>query len=303
MKRKTISILAFTLAASVSLSACTSAKVVADTDSNIIESSYIEEVIDNKITSNDLAFMVLLEEYYKSGKTIDEILSKEDENSVLYSSALYVKLREFGLSDETIKEELFNVVTFGLVHPYEDGWKNDLLVENLNKSLNYTTDAIIYYYPLAAYVHLFDCRLVHTKEAERISCDTIQKDLMVMNEDILFYNYVVENVLALDDQDSIKIALNRILNSKEDKKECLKELENIYKLAIIPRCATEEEWNSIIHLRGTLEEMENPFEVYYDLACFAHTLRCEEDHYQNEFGKLECPSIRQEMESGMSLGK
>lgn len=303
MKRKTISILAFTLAASVTLSACTSAKVVADTDSNIIESSYVEEVVDNKITSNDLAFMFLLEEYYRSGKTVDEILSLEDKNSVLYSSALYVKLREFGLSDETIKEELFNVVTFGLVHPYEDGWKNDLLVENLNKSLNYSTDAIIYYYPLAAYAHLFDCRLVHTKEEERISCDTIQEDLMVMNEDILFYNYVVENVLALEDDSPLKVAINRIFNSKEDKKECFKELENIYKLAIIPRCATEEEWDSIIHLRNTIGEEENPFVVYYDLAFFAHTLRCEEDHYPNEFGRWECPSIRQEMESGMSLGK
>ena len=75
MKRKTISILAFTLAASVTLSACTSAKVVDDTDSNVIESSYVEEVVDNKITSNDLAFMFLLEEYYKSGKTVDEIVN------------------------------------------------------------------------------------------------------------------------------------------------------------------------------------------------------------------------------------
>ncbi len=303
MKRKTISLLAFTAIATVALSACTKAKVSNNIETPVIESVYTETVKMPEISSLRPEFITLLDEYYKSGKTTKEILNSEDKNSVLYSSALYVKLRDFGLDDDTILKEMHNVVTFGLVHPSADGWKNDLLVENLNKSLNYSTDAIIYYYPLGAYLHLYDCKLDHEVVEGRIECDKIDEDLMVMNEDVLFYNYVVENVLALDDQDSIKIALNRILNSKEDKKECLKELENIYRLAIIPRCATEEEWDSVIHLRNTIGEMENPFEVYYGLAAFTHMLRCEEVHYKNEFGNWECSTIGQEMRNGMSLGK
>lgn len=303
MKKKTISMLAFSLAATVSLTSCVGARVVSES-AVIIDSpekSYVEEVIDNKITSNDLGFMVLLNEYYNSGKSIEEILSIEDKNSALYSGALYVKLREFGLDDETIKKELFNTVTFGLVHPQADGWNNDLLVENLNKSLNYSEDAICYYYPLAAYSHLFDCRLVHTTVEDRIMCDTIHDDLMEMNKDLLFANYIVENVKVLNDEDPIKMAMNRIINSKEDTATCIYELDNIYSLGMIPRCATEEEWNSVAHLRGTLEETENPFEVYYKLAVFTHMSKCEEEHYLNEFGQWECESIRKEMESGLGL--
>ena len=156
MKKRTISLVALSLATTITLTACTGAEVVNtnnDKKDNTKESSYSITtevnpplvVEETKIDSLELSFMTLLDEFYKSGKSVDEILNTEDQNSVLYSSALYVKLREFGLSDETIKKESFNVVTFGLVHPSADGWKNDLLVENLNKSINYKSDAIVYY--------------------------------------------------------------------------------------------------------------------------------------------------------------
>ena len=294
MKKRTISLLAFALATTVSLTACTGAKVVAEKGNEIeesLEQSYVE-VVEEKIASNNLAFMVLLEEYYKSGKNIYDILNEEDKNSVLYSSALYVKLRNYGLDDETILRELHNVVTFGLVHPFEDGWKNDLLVENLNKSIDYNGDAIIFYYPLAAYTHLFDCRLVHETVEDRIKCDQIEEDLFAMNDNLLFANYVVEDVLSMEDDNPLKIALMRIINSKEDTKTCILELEYIYELGMVPRCASEEEWALISHLDATTEEMENPFEVYYDLAVYVHTLQHEADHYQNEFGQWECEAYR-----------
>ena len=320
MKRKTISLLALSLAATVSLTACTKAMVARDTkntiensiestiDSTVLDSDVESIIIDtnevSKISSSRLEFQLLLDEFYNSNRSISEILKNEDKGSLLYSSALYMKLREAGLMDDTILKELHNVVTFGLVHPSIDGWKNDLLVENLNKSINYSTDAILYYYPLAAYIHLFDCEEEHEIVEGRIKCDTIQNDLMEMNDNILFANYIVENILAMDDSAPIKIALQRIINSKEDTETCIYELENIYKLAMIPRCVTEEEMNSVIHLSNTLEERENPFEVYYDLAIFVHTLHhTDEEHYANEFGQWECLSVRQEMDAGLGLGK
>jgi len=316
-KKKTKSLVALVIATAftVSLTACTGAKVTQrdDKDDPVMESSYVEgtptviptveETAIDKIESSVPAFKALLDEYYKDDRSFEEILSSEEHSSVLYSSALYVKLREFGLDDETIKEELFNVITFGLVHPFADGWKNDILVEDLNKSLDYSTDAIVYYYPLAVYNHLFDCKEVHETIEGRIKCDKINDDLMEMNENKLFANYVVENVLAFEDDNPLKVALKRIINSGQDVETCIYELENIFKLAIIPRCASEEEWATIAHLDATTEEMENPFEVYYELAVFVHTLHCPEEHYQNEFGQWECPGLRQEMEQGMTLGK
>ena len=304
-KKKTISLVALLGAATFTLTACAEAQVTANPEGLIdknIKSGYVEES-KTSIQSMEPAFILLLNEYYKSGKTVEEILSKEDSSSVLYSSALYVKLREFGLNDETILKELYNVINFGLVHTYPDGWKNDLLVENLNKSIDYSDDAIVYYYPLAAYVHLFGCKLDHEVIDDRISCGKINEDLMDMNENILFANYVDENILAMEDDHPLKIALNRIINSKEDTEVCIYELNRVYELAMIPRCATKEEWASIGHLVKTLDEEENPCEYYYPLACVVHTLRCEEEHYENEFGQLECPTIRKEMESGLSLGK
>ena len=269
MKRKTISLLALSLAATVTLTACTGARITKrnndDEKETAIESSYVEvtvpepveETVVYKEVSSVPAFMTLLDEYYKSGKEVDEILNTEDPSSVLYSSALYMKLREFGLADEVILKNLYNTVTFGLVHPFADGWKNDLLVKDLNESLDYKSDAIIYYYPLAAYVHLYDCKEEHEVVEGRIKCDTINENLFAMNENLLFANYVVENVLALDDGDPLKIALNRIINSGQDVETCIYELENIFKLAIIPRCASEEEWATIAHLDATTEEMES----------------------------------------------
>ena len=151
------------------------------------------------------------------------------------------------------------------------------------------------------------CSVTSKEEHEvvegRIKCNTISENLMAMNDNLLFANYIVENVLAMDDSAPIKQALLRIIYSKEDTATCIYELEYIYKLGMIPRCASEEEWALISHLDATTEEMENPFEVYYDLAIFVHTLHHDEEHYQNEFGQWECESVRKEMESGMGLGK
>ena len=143
--------LAFPVALTIALTACTGTKVSAlgktTVMESVVESPSMGFFEAEQISSSKPEFRLLINEYYNSGKTIDEILNGEVINNILYPSALYMKLREFGLDDETIQKELYNVINFGLVHPYADGWKNDLLVENLNKSLNYSEDAIIYYYP------------------------------------------------------------------------------------------------------------------------------------------------------------
>ncbi len=133
--------------------------------------------------------------------------------------------------------------------------------------------------------------------------EDVTLEVPVVEESPSTTDYVTDVIMAMDDQDSIKVALKRMLAATDDPDACFKELETIYELAIIPRCATDEEWESIIHLRNTLGEMENPFEVYYELAVFVHTLKCEQEHYINEFGQTECEEYRKEAESGLTLGK
>ncbi len=306
-RKKTISVLAFPVALTIALTACTGTKVSAlgktTVMESVVESPSMGFFEAEQISSSKPEFRLLINEYYNSGKTVEEILNGEVINNILYPSALYMKLREFGLDDETIQKELYNVINFGLVHPYADGWKNDLLVENLNKSLNYSEDAIIYFYPLAVYVHLFNCKEDHIMVDDRLCCEKIQDDLMKMNEGILFANYIVENAMSLSDDDPIKLAMKRIVDSKEDTETCIYELESVYELAMVPRCVTEEEWNSVSHLCETLNEGENPFEVYYKLAAFAHILGCEDEHYLNEYGQWECNSVRQKLENRVALGK
>lgn len=265
MKSKTINILALSLALSISSISQTNAK-------NYNTKEIMEDDNKDELESSELEFQVLLDEYNKSGREFEEIIENEDENSILYISALYVKLREFGLDDQTIKNELYNVVTYGLVHPYPDGWKNDLLVYNLNQSLDYSEDAICYYYPLATYDHLFNCELEHEIEEGRIGCDTIIDDLMKMNEDVLPYNYLVENVLALDDYNPAKLALYKIINSNEDIISCLYELETLYKIVEEGEVSIDDS-NELKHLRKTLEgDNLDSITYYYDLACIAHAL-------------------------------
>jgi len=128
-------------------------------------------------------------------------------------------------------------------------------------------------------------------------------DTPVVEEAPSSSNSIVDTIMAMEDTNPLKIALNRILNSNQDTETCLQELEYIYELGMIPRCASDEEWALISHLDATTEEMENPFEVYYELAVYVHQLTCDEEHYVNEFGQMECKTLREELESGIGFGK
>ena len=127
----------------------------------------------------------------------------------------------------------------------------------------------------------------------------VEKDSNIVIEDepieVVSYSDTVIKAVNESNDEVIKAALQRIINSTEDTDACILELENIYELGMIPRCATPEEWDSVIHLRNTIGEYENPFDVYYDLAVYVHTLTCEEEHYENEFGQTECKTLRKEM--------
>lgn len=140
--------------------------------------------------------------------------------------------------------------------------------------------------------------IVENSIVEKADSNIIEEEERTVQESVgTFADYVIEEVSKSNDE-ALKASLKRILDSGVDTESCILELENIYRLAIIPRCATEEEWDSVINLRSTIGERENPFDVYYQLAIFVHTLTCEEEHYVNEFGQTECKKLRKEMEVG-----
>ena len=95
MKKGKISLLALTMATTVVLTACTGARVAKRNEGapeTTIESGIVVDTVEettmeevNQIKSSNMAFSTLLDEYYKSGKTVNDILTSEDKNSVLYS--------------------------------------------------------------------------------------------------------------------------------------------------------------------------------------------------------------------------
>ena len=266
-----------------------------------VEDVHVSETQDYEASIEDVHVETLdpfekLQRIYNSNeKSIEEILNTESVNSELYASALLMKLLNAGIPVEAIRNELNNVIVTGSVMIDVDNIIWDLLYGNLNSTLSLDTNVVEYYYPLAKYVHLYECKLEHEDLWEapgRIACDKIDKDLMTMNDGLLFENYVL-NDIYMNQIEKYTVPMDRILYSGIDVDKAFQELENIYIMAMYPRCCDEEEWYSLFGtLLKTVKEDENVCVYYYDLACYIHELKCENEHYINECGQLECEEYR-----------
>lgn len=234
----------------------------------------------------------MLELIFKnSGRTLSDVLSDDDRFTDLYASALYSKAKSCSLSDEVILEELENVICYGTqaMCVDEETWYK--LFGNLLGTISEYDNVVDYYYPLASFIHKYDCSLIHKPlffDENRITCDRIEELYNVKNPSIDIVPYVKELVYATSDNEMIN-KFNMIINSGVNVENALYELENVYYFSSVPTDLSEELWNSLFStLMNTVDEDEKVCTIYYDLACYVHSLFCDLGHIRNEYGKTEC---------------
>ena len=141
---------------------------------------------------------------------------------------------------------------------------------------------------------------VTTKQYSKLSNQTVmtRADTYLINsKDQLINELLFDNVIneIRDSGDKeLNSSLNKILsNASVDKVECFRELDNLYSLGMIPGCVPEDVWNSSFHeLLKTLGERDSLYENYYLLAVYTHEFMCDDDHYNNEYGSVECKTYK-----------
>ena len=258
-------------------------------DEGTIEVEQIPELDDVRSEINE--FTKLLTIFDNSKLNVDAIFNMEDRDSILYVSALLAKLRDAGISEDIIKEELNNILVYGTTATCmsEEEWNR--LFGNLSKTISIYDNVLDYYYPLAKYLHLSSCELEHSPlffDEYRITCDKIQEIYNIYNPEVDIEDYFREMVSLSSDIRMIN-QLNELINSEIDFEVLLCELENVYTYSMIPRCIPEEEWNKAFgNLLKFIDCHENVCMYYYDLAFYIHELWCDFEHNLNQFGRYEC---------------
>ena len=258
-----------------------------------------QEVV--KTTEEKNVFEKLQQIYLNSNRDINEILENEERTSEIYASALYSKLKNAGLSDEIIRKEIDNILTFSLTFTdtTEEEWIS--LFGNLLSTISEYDNVMDYYYPLAIYIHKNECNLEHSEceyDSTRVTCVTLEEMAQKAFSEIPYADYVIEMILASNDEKVIS-QYNRIINAGVNFDDALVELNSIYELSQVPMCIDEDAWNELFkNLLTTVGEYDNVFEVYGDLAYYVHLLGCDFDHYTDEYGVNVCEGMKLEYTYG-----
>lgn len=201
--------------------------------------------------------------------------------------SLYENIMKYNISNTEVQRELNNILMARMVATElsEQTWH--IMFNNLMKTIPNNVNVIDYYYPLALYMHMKDCELVHCSDGESLVCDGLYEEFSNYTVES-FQDYVVRRVNEMN-INSMKDALYRLLGYGYSIEDVRPELERVYKFCTIPMCIDEEVWvMSFTKLLDTVNEYENVCEVYYDLANFIHQIECDYEHYINEFGMTEC---------------
>lgn len=264
--------------------------------------SVYEEVVEQKkeeIVEEKSVFEKLQQIYLSSNREVNEILESEDVTSELYASALYRKLKNAGLSDEIIKEELNNILGFSLTFTdmSEEMWNQ--LFGNMLGTIGKYDNVMDYYYPLAICVHTNECDLVHTGhefDESRLTCATLEEMNANAFSEVSYSDYVIDMIMASNDKKIIS-QYNRIVNAGVNFDSALVELNDMYVYSQVPMCLDEDVWNETFkNLLTTVGEYDNVFEVYGDLAYYIHLLSCDLEHYTDECGVNVCEGLKLELE-------
>lgn len=268
-------------------------EIVEDYDySSDIYDETVVSVIENTSSLESVGPLDVLSKLFdESNNDINTILSVSDRNSDLYASALYAKAKSYSLSDDVILRELENIICFGTQATCVDEYTWYELFGNLVGTISEYDNVVDYYYPLASYIHRYSCTLSHEPlffDENRIVCDEILRMYEEKNPTIDYVSYVKDMVYSSEDNNLID-KLNRILSSNVDKESAIFELDSVYYLSMFPTDLSEELWNQLFgNLMSTISSDENVCSVYYDLACYVHTLFCDLEHTISNDGIYEC---------------
>ena len=105
----------------------------------------------------------------------------------------------------------------------------------------------------------------------------------------------VDGKISKEEEYIAAYAYQKLLASNIDKETFMRELHNMMVEQTLPRCATEEEYLlNFGNILTTLGEQESLYDTYYSLAWLTHDATCEDEHYINEYGSLECKSLVKE---------
>lgn len=260
------------------------------------EEKSVEQTVVKTLEEKNV-FEKLQQIYLSSNRNFNEILESEDKSSPVYVSALYEKLINANLNEDVIKQELNNILAYSLTFTDMDNetWMD--LFGNLVGTVGEYDNVMDYYYPLAIYVHKSECELEHSPhefDESRLTCTVLEEMNSHAFTDCSYVDYVISMIEASEDANIIN-QYNKIVSSGISFEIALDELNSIYSLSQVPMCIDEETWNELFkHLLTTVNEYDNVFEVYGDLAYYVHLLGCDFEHYTDEYGVNVCEGMKLE---------
>lgn len=305
MKKTNITALSLLIAASIAASSLSGCENKSNKKEDI--SISVEKINENKIVSNEkkeidydsilsteVVYNVedildrLIDIYTKDGRNYKEILANDSKNSLTYASALLIKAYSYGISKESLLQELSSIMTYSISFTDFDieVWQD--LFHNLLGTINEYENVCEYYYPLARVVHLYSCEFNHTKECGLETCEGLEEALADEEECAWYLSYVYEAVMNSKDEKIIG-AYNRIYYSSVNINEALAELTTLYIESMDPKDYDSYTWNQYYgNLLKTIGEEESLYDTYYDLAIFVHKLDCDYIHRVDENGQTVC---------------
>lgn len=105
----------------------------------------------------------------------------------------------------------------------------------------------------------------------------------------------VDGTISKEEEYIASYAYQKLLASNINRETFIRELHNMMVEQILPRCATEEEYQlNFGNILTTLGEQESLYDTYYSLAWLTHDADCEDEHYITEYGSLGCKTLIKE---------
>lgn len=267
-------------------------------ESNLENSDIFEEIkneepqiVETQPVVEEKRILELVDDIYIDLDEFESIKNDEDQTSMEHVNKLYNYVKKYPIKIDELLEELENVLMAKQVSLSEFDYYKLTLFDRLSWIYPEREGLVDFYYPLAKYMHEQYCTHEHTEEDGILHCPSIDERIDRLNETTLLNGYFVEEIEA--SQDPVLLGeLNKLyICHNIDLDECLNELDAMYYLAMYPGCMDEEEYQEIFsELDKTVGPRQNIFEEYYNLAAFRHMLTCDEEHYTNEFGSIECES-------------
>ena len=223
----------------------------------------------------------------------EEIKEEEEEKITIVEETPTLKRLE-DIDEFELNIELENVLVAKLVNLIDNDIFNQMLFPELSQTVEAGTCVYDYYYYLARATYPNTHNEEFTVEDGIINSESIQAHLDELNETTLFSAYLLTDVLSSEEPKLIEAA-NRIREASSIE-GCVEELEYIYLLGQVPTDFDKETWDKIFeNLISTTHGRENVFDIYYDLAVYAHQLKYDEELTLNDCDRYECEAHKLEL--------